>query len=111
MSRPPSTAHARVIFELTATKMDGSVKHVLSGYRPTYEVRSDYWTSVHHQFETDEGVVTGGRARADVWFISPEAYPHSLWAGRVLNVAEGSRIVGTATIEQVLNPLLAKNAD
>lgn len=88
--------------------MDGSVKHVLSGYRPAYDVRPDYWTSVRHEFETDAGVATGGRAAADVWFISPEAYPHSLWPGRVLNVAEGSRIVGKATIEQVLDPLLLK---
>ena len=45
MSRPPSTAHARVIFESTAARMDGSGKHVLSGYRPIYDVRPDYWTS------------------------------------------------------------------
>jgi hypothetical protein len=97
-----------VILEITASKLDGSVKRVLSGYRPIYDVRPDYWTSVHHEFAHGEEVSTGGRAIADVWFISPEAYPHSLWPGRVLNVAEGSRLVGKAVIEQVLNPVLAR---
>jgi hypothetical protein len=48
-----------------------------SGYRPIYDVRADYWTSVHHEFPADAEVVTGGRTIADVWFLNPEAYPHA----------------------------------
>lgn len=109
MDRPPSAPHARVLFELTSKRIDDSVKHVLPGYRPIYEVMPDYWTSVHHEFETDAGVSTGGSAIAEVWFINPDAYPGTLWPGRVLNVAEGSRAVGKATIERVFDPRLAKH--
>jgi len=98
-----------VIFELTSRTFEGSIKHVLSGYRPVYDVQPDYWTSVHHEFMDSKGVATGESARAEVWFISPEAYPHSLWVGRSLIVAEGSRHVGIATVSKVFNPLLLQN--
>ena len=80
---------------------------MFSGYRPTYDIRPDYWTSVHHEFASDVGVSTGESAVADVWFITPEVYPHSLWPGRVLAVAEGHRIVGKATVQQVFRQSLA----
>ena len=34
--------------------------------------------------------------------------PHTLWVGRVIDICEGERIVGTATVEKVLNPILEK---
>jgi hypothetical protein len=98
------------MFELTSTASDGAVRRVYSGYRPIYDVLPDYWTSVHHEFVNTESVASGEKARAEVWFLSPEAYPHSLWHGRSLKVAEGSRVVASATVLQVFNPLLLKNA-
>ncbi len=41
--------------------------------------------------------------------VTPEAYPHTLWIGRVLDVAEGSRVIGQSEIMRVLNPLLVVN--
>jgi translation elongation factor EF-Tu-like GTPase len=106
MGRPPKPPDAEVLFELTSRAYDGEVKRVLSGYRPLYEIRTDYWTSVHHEFKEQHGVATGEQVEAEVWFISPEAYPHSLWVGRILVVAEGPRVVGRATVSKVLNSAL-----
>ena len=55
-----------------------------------------------------ERVSTGDEARAHVWFLTPDVYPHTLWVGRVLTVAEGSRPVGSATIVDVFNPVLKR---
>ena len=110
MNHPTQEPDAEVLFELSSTTWERAIKHVLSGYRPIYDVLPDYWTSVHHEFVEVESIATGQRARANVWFITPEAYPHTLWLGRTLNVAEGSRKVGTATVLKVFNPLLLKDA-
>ena len=45
-----------------------------------------------------------------ITFITPEAYPHCLWPGKVLPIMEGSRVVGQATVITVLNPLLLRNS-
>jgi translation elongation factor EF-Tu-like GTPase len=103
MHREPD---AIVRFRLESSTIEGGPKTVFSGYRPIYDIRSDYWTSTHHEFTSQSEVTTGQEATAKVWFLTPEAYPKSLWIGRVLRVAEGSRQVGTATIEAVLNPIL-----
>ena len=108
MSTPHRPADAEVLFELTAPTLEGQVKNVTAGYRPLYDVCTEFWTSSHHEFLDLPTVQTGQSSRANVWFISPEHYPHSLWVGRVLNVAEGSRIVGAATVLNVFNPLLLK---
>ena len=38
--------------------------------------------------------------------MSPKVYPGCLWPGKRINIQEGSRIVGCATIIEVLNPIL-----
>jgi translation elongation factor EF-Tu-like GTPase len=109
MSRPYRSPDAEVQFKLTSLTFEGDRKRVLSGYRPIYDIQPDYWTSVHHEFVDVDGVATGEEARAEVWFISPEAYPHSLWADRKFVVAEGSRPVATAMVLRVLNASLLRN--
>ena len=99
---------ARVLFKLTAESVIGGPKLVLSGYHPTYDIRDDYWSSVMHEFLDVERVVTGETAAANVVFITPEVYPHSLWVGRKLTVREGNRIVGEATILDIYNPFLKR---
>jgi translation elongation factor EF-Tu-like GTPase len=89
---------------------DGSVRRVISGYRPQYVVNSNYHTSVQHRFIDAESVSTGQKAKAEVWFITPDAYPRALWEGLVLDVAEGAKVVGRATILKVHNPLLLGSA-
>ena len=103
----PSRPHdAEVLFELTAPRLDGSEKQVFSGYRPEYDIRPNYLTCTHHDFDDPAGAVTGKPVRARIWFLTPEVYPFTLWIGRVLKVSEGSRIVGRATITKVTNNLL-----
>jgi hypothetical protein len=109
MSRPARNPDAEVLFELNSRMHDGKLKRVLSGYRPCYDVRPDYWTSVLHEFVDVEGVATGEKARAEVWFLTPDVYLRSLWVGRVLSVAEGIRPVGVANVSKVFNPVLLQD--
>lgn len=99
---------ALVTFKLTAESVSGGPKMVLSGYRPTYDIREDYWTSVIHEFLNAERIVTGETAAANVVFITPEVYPHSLWVGHKLVVREGSRIIGESTINEIYSPILKR---
>lgn len=101
-------AHATVLFELTARTHAGNVKRVLSGYRPLYAISADNWTSTYHEFPDAPHVETGDRVRAQVWFLAPEQHPGTLWVGRVLKVAEGSRDVGVATVLAVHHPVLVR---
>ncbi|MCA8106963.1 MULTISPECIES: hypothetical protein [Burkholderia] len=111
MARPLRPPDLMVNFSLTAQRSDGSLKEVVSGYRPIYKVRDDYLSSSHHEFVDVTGVCTGQQGRAEVWLLSPEAYPHTFWIGRRVEVAEGSRVVGIAEVLQILNPLLELRAD
>lgn len=108
MNRPPAPAHLTVLFELTARTHSGNVKRVLSGYRPLYAIAPDLWTSTYHEFIGVPHVDTGERARAQVWLLAPEQYPGTLWVGRELKVAEGSRDVGVATVVAVHHPSLVR---
>ena len=60
-------------------------------------------TGVHHYYEV-QTVPSDGTAKGTITFISPEAYPRCLWIGKKLNIQEGAKIVGYATILKVLNP-------
>jgi hypothetical protein len=111
MSRPPNPPDAIVLFELTSSTYDGKRKTVVRGYRPAYKIRPDYITSTHHEFLDRETVSTDEAAHAEVWFLSPEAYPKSLWVGRSLEVVEGSRVIGSAQVLEILNKNLAGSED
>lgn len=110
-SRPPKPPDAIVTFELTSKTYDGNPKTVVCGYRPTYSIRPDYLTSTHHEFIDRDALSTGETCRAEVWFLSPEAYPKSLWVGRLLEVTEGSRTIGRARVLEILNVELAGSED
>ena len=103
---------AEVMFEfIAASTLDGSKRFVLSGYRPNYRVKPDYRTTTVHRFIDVERVSTGEKAKAEVWLITPEVYPHTLWEGRRIEVGEGGRLVGYATVLKVHNPLLLGSPD
>ena len=106
MAEPLRKHAAEVMFQLTTARLDGAAKTVLSGYRPEYGVRPDYWTCTHHEFDNEVGVSTGQSQMARVWFLTPEIYPHTLWVGRVVEVREGSRTVGESTVTRVENLLM-----
>lgn len=76
------------------------------GYRPAHLVNENYLTTgVHHYFDVDE-VAPNGTAKGTITFITPEAYPHCLWNGKRIRIQEGGKIVGYATVIDVLNPVL-----
>ena len=98
------TPDAEVLFRFNGTRRTPAA----DGYRPAHRIREDYLTTcVHHYFGVSE-VAPDGEARGTITFITPEVYPHTLWVGRVLDICEGERIVGTATVEKVLNPVLQR---
>ena len=98
------TPDAEVTFRFNGTRRGP----VADGYRPAHRIREDYLTTgVHHYFNAKE-VAPNGTARGSITFITPEDYPHTLWEGKTIDICEGERIVGTATVEKVLNPILKR---
>lgn len=99
-------ADAEVELNLLSTAKGGRQAAAANGYRPQYKVKDDYQTSAEHFFIDRESINPGEAAIAHVWFLTPEAYPHSLWVGRRIAVSEGSHVIGEATIKTIFNPLL-----
>ena len=94
--------HIEVIFEFNGTR-----KHpVRNGYRPSHLVTDTYLTSGAHQYYGVDAVPPKGSAMGTISFITPEAYPHSLWVGKRIRIQEGAHIVGYATITKIFNPIL-----
>lgn len=77
-----------------------------SGYRPHHLVKDDYMTTGIHQYFNMNQVAPGETAYGTITFITPGAYPHCLYEGKIIQISEGERIVGYATVIKVLNPLL-----
>ena len=77
-----------------------------SGYRPAHLVKEDYLTTGVHQYYGKELVFPGETTIGTITFITPEAYPHCLWQGKRMNIQEGNKIVGYATVVKIFNELL-----
>jgi elongation factor Tu len=91
-----------VVFDFIGTRKT----HVVNGYRPAHLVKDNYLTTgVHHYYDTGE-VSPNGTARGTITFIMPEAHPTCLWVGKRINIQEGSKIVGYATITKIFNSIL-----
>ena len=96
-----------VMFEFVGTRKNPAA----DGYRPMHLVTGDYLTTgVHHYYDT-QTVSPNSTAKGTITFLSPEAYPNCLWIGKKINIQEGERIVGYATILKVLNPILLGECD
>ena len=102
-TNPSWEPDALVEFELLE---GGRSNPVSSGYRPHYQVKADYLTSVSHFFINSESVLPGQSAQAFVKFITPEAYPGSLREGHKIEVSEGSIVIGRALIKCIYNETL-----
>lgn len=102
---------AEIRLQLRATVAGGRKGPIRSGYRPAHRVRPDCLTSGIIDLAGREWLSPGEESLAFVTFVSPEHYPGSLRAGQVLDVQEGSQVVGQATIVRVLNPMLLAPAD
>ncbi len=96
-----------VLFEFNGTRKNP----VTNGYRPAHLVTDDYLTTgIHNYYEVDS-VPPNGMAKGTIKFISPELYPNCLWIGKKINIQEGERIVGCATIISIYNSILTKEED
>lgn len=81
--------------------------NVYEGYRPAHLVCDNYLTTgLHHYYDLQEDAE--GMLKGTIVFVSPEAYPHSLWIGKKVVMYEGAKIIGYATITQIFNPILDK---
>jgi translation elongation factor EF-Tu-like GTPase len=102
-SRPPDI-EAEVSF--LPTNQGGKTGSVLSGYRPQHQVMENLQTSGEHFYLNKETVLPGETASANIWFLSPEEYPESIWVGREIEIKEGSHLVGMAKVMKIFNPIL-----
>ncbi len=99
----PSNPDVEAVFEFIGYRKD----KIYEGYRPSHLIFEDYLTTgVHSYYNLQD--VSCEDLKGTITFISPEAYPHSLWIGKKLEMYEGSNIVGYATIMDILNPILCK---
>lgn len=104
MNRPPDV---EVVFEFNGTRKNS----VYDGYRPAHLITDNYLTTgIHHYYGVDS-VPTNGTAKGTITFLSPEAYPHCLWVGKIINIQEGARVMGYATITKIFNPLLCLDGE
>ena len=93
-----------VLFEFNGTRNG----YVFEGYRPAHLITDNYLTTgIHHYYEVDS-VPPDGNAKGTITFITPEAYPNCLWIGKRINIQEGERIVGCATVLNIYNSMLKK---
>jgi len=91
-----------VLFEFNCTRKNPAG----DGYRPDHLIKDDYLTNgLHHYYDADS-VAPDGTAKGTITFITPEAYPACLWVGKKINIQEGAKIVGYATITKIFNPIL-----
>jgi translation elongation factor EF-Tu-like GTPase len=96
---------------LLSTAMGGRRLAASSGYRPQHKVRDDYLTTGSHDYLGRAQVYPGETVKGTISFITPEAYPNCLWVGQIIEIQEGSRIVGQAKITKIMNLLLERGGD
>lgn len=89
-----------------STSEGGRHGPAVSGYRPAHAVRDDYLTTGFHDYLDADEAKPGDSVRATITFITPEAYPGTLWVGKVVAVQEGEHVVGFATITKIFNEVL-----
>ncbi|WP_407364498.1 hypothetical protein HKW97_25055 (plasmid) [Pseudomonas luteola] len=106
LNRP---ADAEIILRLTPTNAGGKTWSIGSGYLPNFAVHDDYVTSVRIELLDLAELAPGDECRANIWFITPEVYPNTLWRNREIVVSEASRVVGKAIILAVFNPVLERH--
>ncbi len=84
----------------------GRATPALTGYRPQLWYDQCGWSAIHEYIDT-ESVVPGETARAFLTFVSPEPHIGKLYPQQTFVLCEGSRVIGSGTIIEILNPQLA----
>lgn len=93
----------KVIFRFNGTRKTP----VGDGYRPDHHVKENYLTCGVHHYDSTGLIMPDSSVIGTITFIAPEHYPHCLWIGKIINIHEGARVVGTAEIIEILNPILS----
>jgi len=106
MNRP---ADAKIVLRLIAADVGGKTRSINSGYTPNFAIRHGYLTSAKIELLDVAELAPGGECRANVWFITPEAYPKTLWRDREIVVSEASHVIGKAIVLAVFNPVLLRD--
>lgn len=99
MNRTPDV---EVVFNFNDTRATPAT----NGYRPSHLITGNYLTTGIHNYYQVDSVPPNGTAKGTITFLTPEVYPHSLWIGKKINIQEGARVVGYATITKIFNPIL-----
>ena len=77
------------------------------GYRPAHLIcEGCLTTGLHSYYNLDQNDYEN--LRGTITFVTPEDYPKSLWVGKQIEMYEGAKMVGYATITDIFNPILCK---
>ncbi len=78
-------------------------------YRGCCEIQEDFFTSVCFQTIDGSEMIYEQPHRCYVNFLTPNAYPYTLWVGRKIKLYEGKYHVGTMMVEEIKNKKLDRN--
>jgi hypothetical protein len=97
----------RLAVELAPTDRGGRRRPVVDGYRASLSFgrRRRDEPVVHDAvlvLETGSSVAPGSSAVARAWVVSPDELPHSAGPNTIVTLLEGDRIIGRATILELL---------
>ncbi|MTV39139.1 hypothetical protein [Duganella radicis] len=106
MKRP---ADAQIILRLLPTDAVGKTRSITSEYMPNFAILDDYLTATKIELLNTPELASGGECHANVWFVTPEVYPNTLWRDREIVVSEASHVVGKAIVVTVFNPVLLRD--
>lgn len=87
----------------------GRTVPIFPDMRLTAKIKADYMTTSLLAF--DNPISMGESISASITFISPKYYGNSLWIGKILDMYEGSKVIGTFMVTEILNPILDASAE
>ncbi len=97
-------ADIEVLFEFIGFRKG----RVFEGYIPSHLVKEGYLTTgIHSYYNLNQEPCDN--LRGTITFITPEAYPHTMWVGKRITMYEGGRIVGYAVVTKIFNSILLCN--
>lgn len=98
----------KAVFEFNGVRQ----RNIFDGIRPIHALIVDgkrYLTTGIHRYFDKKEVLPNETVQGTITFISPEAYPHCLDIGDKIDIYDGpERVIGTATVTGIMNPLLKK---
>ena len=83
-------------------------RNIISGMRPTFQIKEDYLTSGIIEFENS---VLFDSVVVQVCLLSPLYYANSVWIGKKISVFDGRQCIGTLLVKQIVNPILDSNKE